>query len=108
MAQTFKNSRASLGATATDVYTCPANTTAIVIGCQIANADSVSRTVNFWWTDSSAANAITYFGYGVTIPVNSAYEPLSGKVVLEAGDKVIGLGSTAASLNVTLSVLEIT
>lgn len=108
MAQIFKNARASLGATATDVYTCPSNTTAIVIGCQVANADSASRTLSLWWTDSSASAAITYLGYGVTIPVNSAYEPISGKVVLESGDKVIGLGSTANSLNVTLSILEIT
>jgi hypothetical protein len=107
MAQTFKNARASLGTSATDVYTCPANTKAIIIGCQIANADNSSRTVQLWWTDSSASSAITHLGYNVTIPVGSAYEPISGKVVLEAGDKLVGLGSTASSLNVTLSVLEI-
>lgn len=107
MAQTFKNARANLASTATEVYTCPAGTTAMVIGCQVANADGSSRTLQLWWTDSSASNAITYFGYNVTVPVSSAYEPISGKVVLEAGDKIVGLGSTANSLHVSLSILEI-
>lgn len=107
MAQTFKNARASLGATATDIYTCPAGTKAIIVGCQVANTDGTARTVQLWWTDSSASSAITYLGYNVTVPVGSAYEPMSGKVVLEAGDKLIGLGSTATSLHVSLSILEI-
>ncbi len=107
MAQTFKNAKALLGDTATDVYTVPAATTAIVIGCQVANLDTAARDLRFWWTDSSDSDAVTYLGYDIVIPVAAAYEPIGGKLILEAGDKLIGLGSVASELEVSVSVLEL-
>ena len=108
MATTFKNVRAVLANTATDVYTVPAATTAIVIGCQATNVYSATRTLDFWWTDDSNADAVTYLADGVSIPAAAAYEPIGGKLVLEAGDKLRGLGQTASHLEVTASVVELT
>ena len=108
MATTFKNVRAVLANTATDVYTVPAATTAIVIGCQATNVYSATRTLDFWWTDDSNADAVTYLADGVSIPAAAAYEPIGGKLVLEAGDKLRGLGQTASDLEVTASVVELT
>lgn len=108
MAQTFKNVRAVLGSTATDVYAVPAGTSAIVIGCQVANVGAAANALDFWWTDASAADAVTYLGDGVSVPAAAAYEPVGGKLVLEAGDKLRGLSGVADELEVSVSVLELT
>lgn len=108
MAETFKNAKSVLADVATTVYTCPAATTAIVIGCQVSNVDSVDRTVEVWWTDSSDTDAITRLGLDVTVPVNSAYEPIGGKLILEAGDIIKASASVASSLEMSVFVLELT
>ena len=108
MATTFKTVRAVLADTATDVYTVPAATTAIVIGCQATNVYSATRTLDFWWTDDSNADAVTYLADGVSIPAAAAYEPIGGKLVLEAGDKLRGLNQGTDHVEVTVSVMELT
>jgi hypothetical protein len=107
MAATFKNARAVLGDTATLVYTVPAATTAIVLGCQVANVSSDPQELDFWWTDDSAADAVTYLAETITVPADAAYEPIGGKLVLEAGDTLTGLSETDDELEVTVSVLEL-
>jgi hypothetical protein len=106
MAQ-FKNVRAILGDTATDVYTVPSATTAIVIGCQVTNVGSEDNELDFWWTDDSNADAVTYLGDGIVVPAAAAYEPIGGKLVLEAGDKLRGVSEEDDELEVTVSVLEL-
>jgi len=108
MAETFKNVRKVLGDSATDVYTVPSATTAIVIGCQVANVGAANNELDFYWTDSSAADAATYLADGVDIPNAAAYEPIGGKLVLETGDKLVGVSETADELEATVSVLELT
>jgi hypothetical protein len=108
MAQTFSNVRAVLADSSTDIYTVPSSTTAIVIGCQVANRGTAVVDLDVWWTDSSAAGTATYLAEGVGIPVSAAYEPIGGKLVLEAGDKLVGVASTASLLEASVSVLELT
>jgi hypothetical protein len=107
MAATFKNVRAVLGTSASDVYEVPAATTAIVIGCQATNVHSVSRTFDFWWTDDSNADAETYLADGVIIPNGASYEPIGGKLVLEEGDKLRGLNQGVNHVQVAVSVMEL-
>lgn len=107
MAETFRNHRAVLAVTATTVYTVPAGTTAIVLGAQVANRGAGANELEFWWTDASAADVVTYLGDGIIVPAQAAYEPVGGKLVLEAGDKIQGLGETVSELEVTVSVLEL-
>lgn len=107
MAQTFKNATASIGTVATDLYTVPAATTAIVIGAQVANVGTVINALDFYWVDDSATGT-AYLGSSVQVPVNAAYEPIGGKLVLEAGDKIVGIGANANELEATISVLELT
>jgi hypothetical protein len=107
MAETFKNVRALLADSATDVYTVPAGTVAIVIGAQVANIGSGSNELDFWWTDASAADAITRLGSKIVVPTAAAYEPIGGKLVLEAGDKLRGESENDQELEATVSVLEI-
>ena len=107
MAETFVNAKAVLSDSATTIYTCPAATKAIVIGCQVANIDAAAVDLQIWWTDDSDSDAITHLGYDIVIPPSAAYEPISGKLVLEAGDVLKGLGSVASDLEATVSILEL-
>ena len=107
MAETFKNAKKVLTGSLSDIYTVPAGTTAIVIGCQVANNDTSARDLTMVWTDASDSDTATYLADVITIPVASAYEPVGGKLILEAGDKLRGFGSTTSTLEVTLSVLEL-
>jgi hypothetical protein len=78
--------------------------TANVTGEQFASHD-------VWWTDASDSDAVTYLAESVVIPANAGYAPLSGKLVLEAGDKIVGRGQEddyeEAIVQATVSVLEL-
>lgn len=108
MAETFVNAGVVLGAAATDIYTVPASTTAIIIGCQVSNVGATNNELDFWWTDSSNSDAAIYLADGVDVPISASYEPIGGRLVLEAGDKLRGLSETASELEVTVSILELT
>jgi len=107
MPNTFKNARLVIQASATDVYTVPSATVAIVIGCQVANVSASSEEVNVWWTDASDSNAITRLVKDVVIPTKASLAPIAGKLVLEAGDKIRAQGETNNDAEITVSVLEI-
>ena len=100
MANTFKNyTSASVGTGATTVYTVPASTTSIMMGCNLAN-----RTASQIAVDVQVAGV--YLVKGAPIPANSALSVLDGKIILEAADTVVVTSGTASSADVILSVLE--
>lgn len=107
MAENFTNAKAVLADVATTIYTCPAATKAIVIGCQVTNVTASTQALDFYWTDSSDTNAATYLASSIGVPTQSSYEPIGGKLVLEAGDTLVGISSTASGLEATVSVLEL-
>jgi hypothetical protein len=107
MANTFKNAKLKIQDVATDVYTCPSATVAIVLGCQVANVSATAEEVEVWWTDASDSNAITRLVKDVIIPTKASVAPISGKLVLEAGDKIRAIGETDDDAEITVSVLEI-
>ena len=100
MANTFKNyTSASVGTGATTTYTVPSSTTAVVIGCNLAN-----RTTSQISVDVQCAGV--YLVKGAPIPANSALSVLDGKVILETTDTVVVTSDTASSTDVIVSVLE--
>ena len=100
MANTFKNyTSASVGTGATTTYTVPSSTTAVVIGCNLAN-----RTGSQIAVDVQVAGV--YLVKGAPIPANSALGVLDGKVILETTDTVVVTSDTASSADVIVSVLE--
>jgi len=100
MANTFKNyTSASVGTSATTVYTVPASTTAVTIGLTIANTTTSQITV-----DVQAAGV--YVVKGAPIPAGSGLSVLDGKIILETADTVVVTSNTASSADVILSVLE--
>jgi hypothetical protein len=100
MANTFKNyTSASVGTSAATVYTVPASTTSVMIGCNLANTSSSQVAV-----DVQAAGV--YLAKGVPIPAGSALSVLDGKIILETTDTVVVTSDTASSCDVIVSVLE--
>ena len=101
MANTFKNYTGSCTNTsATTIYTVPASTTAVIIGCNIANTGA--STVN---VDVQVASK--YIVKGAPIPVGSALSVLDGKIIAETTETVVVTSdATGGDCDVILSVLE--
>lgn len=85
------------------IYTCPAETTAIVLLAQATNiSSSAVGNITFFSSVNSGTELVKDF----TIPVGDAAGLLSGKLVIEAGQSV-GCNANANSvLKLTLSILE--
>jgi hypothetical protein len=101
MANLFKNYTVSCtNTTETTVYTVPAATTAVVIGCNVANTGAASLTI-----DVKVAGK--YLIKGAPVPVGSALSVLDGKIIGEATDTVTITSSDASGdVDVIVSVLE--
>jgi len=100
MANTFKNfTSASVGTSATTVYTTPASTTSVTIGLNVANVTTSQIKI-----DVQCAGA--YVVKDAPIPAGSALSVLDGKIILETTDTVVVTSDTASSADVILSVLE--
>ena len=100
MANTFKNyTSASVGTSATTVYTVPSATTSVTIGLTVANVTAAQILV-----DVQCAGV--YVVKGAPIPAGSGLSVLDGKIILETTDTVVVTSDTASSADVILSVLE--
>ena len=106
MAEAFKAVNVALGNSADAVvYTCPGSTTAIVIHCQVANVDGTNAAdLNIDHNDGSTTAALVST---LSVPADSAVNPIGGKLVLEAADTFRAWAGAASDLELTLSVLEI-
>ncbi len=104
MANTFKNYIAASVTTQTSVYTTPSATQTTVIGLSLANTTAGVATVDIQIT--SGATTI-YLVKGAPIPVGSSLVPIGGdqKLVLEAAD--ILKVTSDVTVDVSVSVLEI-
>jgi hypothetical protein len=108
MANTFKNANDILATTNTEIYTSPALTTAIVIGSTFTNVDPVNPTNLTVYVEDLSASVTRTILSAVPIPVGGGYSLSDvGKLVLEAGDKIIGKSSVNNAIEATIHVLEI-
>jgi len=106
MANTFKNYfAADVGTTASNVVTSSTATT--VIGCTLANKSNDAITASVLVNSSSTDY---YLIKDAPILVGGALVPIGGeqKLVLETGDVLRVTANTASSVDVIVSVLEIT
>ena len=100
MANTFKNYvSAAVGTGETTVYTVPSSTTAVIIGCNVANITSGQIRV-------TVKAAGVHVVKDVPIPANTAISVLDGKIIVETTDTVKVTSDTASSADVIVSVLE--
>lgn len=101
MANIFKNYTVSCTDTSeTTVYTVPGATTAVIIGCNVANTTTTQLTV-----DVKVAGK--FLVKGAPIPSGSSLSVLDGKIIGEAADTVTVTSSDASGdVDVIVSVLE--
>jgi len=109
MAVTGKSIGLTLTTSSTDLYTCPSATTAYVKLLQASNvtAGSVSADVNINFFDSSASLTESLARSVAVLPKESI-SCLTGILILEPGDKIQGSASANSSVDVVLSLMEVT
>jgi hypothetical protein len=109
MANTFKRklSRA-IGTTATQVgtYAVGSGVTSVVIGLTVTNTSGSAISANVFLNDSVANTSILT---NAPISSGSSLVVVGGdqKVVLEAGDSIYVQSSAASSVDVVMSIMEI-
>ena len=109
MANVFKNSiKGPAGTGGLTVYTTPGSTATTVIGINVANIVSQNINVDVQVTDSSAG-VTKFLVKGTVIPEGSSVILVGGeqKVVLESGDSLTVTSNVDNSVDVIVSVLEI-
>ena len=100
MANTFKNyTAASVGKSEETVYQVPQGTTAVVIGCNLANVHTAQVKI-------SVKAAYVYLVKDVPLPSGAALSVLYGKVIIQEGNTVTIESDTDEAVDVILSVLE--
>lgn len=110
MANTFKRklSRA-IGTTPTIVgnYTVGAGATSVIIGLTVTNILGSTVSANVFLNDGAANTSLVTTG---PISSGSSLVVVGGdqKVVLETGDKIYVQSSAASSVDVVMSIMEIT
>ena len=108
MANTFKlKTKANVGVTTSNVYVAPSATTTVVIGVTLANTSGQGINVGIGITRASADDISVL--KNVPIPQGSSLEFMQGnKVVLETTDSITALSDVNNSLDVALTIMEIT
>ena len=108
MANTFKlKTKANVGTATSDVYVVPSNTTTVVIGVTLANTTGSSINVGVGVTRVSTDDVNLM--KNVPIPQGSSFEFMGGnKVVLETTDTLTAVSDVNNSLDVALTIMEIT
>lgn len=109
MANTFKNYTSRLIGTSPTVvgtYTVGAATQTTLIGLSCANTLTAAVTVDIYLNDGSNS---TYIVKNAPIPSGGTLVAVGGeqKIVMETGDKIYVASDTAASVDVIMSLLEI-
>ena len=108
MANTFKlKTKTNVGVTTVGIYTAGGSTTTVIIGITCANTAGSGIHVGLGIT-RSATDDINLFK-DVPIPQGSSFEFMAGnKVVLEPTDTITAKSDVATSLDVALTIMEIT
>ena len=112
MPNTFVNAGQVCNTSLTDVYTCPSTniagnvTASVVMMIQVANVTSRADVITVVWTDASNGNAVTRLAYQVPVPAQGSIGCLTGKMVLQPGDKIRAQCGTYQALELVLATLE--
>jgi hypothetical protein len=105
MANVFKNVMYEVTDTLAVAYTCPASTTAIVIGCQAANKSNTAAVSLTLKVDNGVDDE--FLVNDVTIPTDASLAPIAGKLVLEDGHELQAETGATGDVGLVLSILEI-
>ena len=108
MANTFKlKTKSDVGVTTVGIYTSGGSPTTVIIGITCANTSGTGIHVGLGITRSSVDDISLI--KDVPIPQGSSFEFMGGnKVVLEPTDTITARSDVATSLDVALTIMEIT
>ena len=108
MANTFKlKTKANVGVTTTAVYVAPGSTTTVVIGITASNISGNNINVGIGITRAAADDI--HLMKNVPIPQGSSLEIMQGnKIVVESADTVTAKSDVNGTLDVALTIMEIT
>jgi len=108
MANTFKlKSKANVGVTTSNVYAVPTETTTVVIGITLSNTSGSGINVGLGVTRASSDDI--HLAKDVPIPFGSSFEFMQGnKIVIQSADTVTAKSDVTNSLDVALTIMEIT
>lgn len=99
MANVFTNRQGEATTGGVALYTVPANTTAVLLGCTLANKTTTAVT-------ASVMLGSTYIVKDAPIPVGSSLSVLDGKIIATAGQQVKFISSAPTSVDCVLSAME--
>jgi len=106
MANIYKNAQFDLTTTAaTDVYTVPSNSRAIIQNIHMANIGAGNVVVHAHIYDNSATTQYTFAKH--TIAANNSQSVSDGSVVLEENDILRVQADSANDIEGTCAILEI-
>ena len=106
MANIYKNAQFDLTTTAaTDIYTVPSNSRAIVQNIHMANIGAGNVVVHAHIYDNSATTQYTFAKH--TIAANNSQSVSDGSVVLEENDILRVQADSANDIEGTCAILEI-
>ena len=109
MANTFKlKSKNNIGVSTVGIYTVPGATTTVIIGVTCTNVSGQGINVGIGISRASNGDDINILK-NVPIPQGSALEIMQGnKIVVESVDTVTAKSDVNNSLDVALTIMEIT
>jgi len=99
----FQTVTAIVPASETVIYTAPVGYTGVILLAQVTNIGATSEDITFIHRRSATDTEILK---DFPIPNNDTANLLSGKLVLESGDKLVISGSNASNLKFISSILE--
>ena len=108
MVNTFKlKTKKNVGITTSDIYVVPGSTTSVVIGITLANTSGSGCNAGIG-IERNSADDISLLK-NAPIPQGSSLEFMQGnKIVLETTDKLTVNSDTNNSIDVALTIMEIT
>ena len=110
MAETFHSKAALVTNSAdTNLLTAGSGETFVIIHCQVANVDGTNAADLYLDMVADESSDVTAaLAHTISVPADTAINPIGGKLVLETGDKINIWAGAASDLEVTISYLKIT
>ena len=99
----FKTVTEVASTSAAEIYTAPTGYTGVVLLAQATNIEASSHDVTF---SHKRGSTVTELVKELAIPPNDSMSLVSGRLVLEPGDKLVLQASTSTGIKVTVSLLE--
>jgi len=107
MANTFKNAGIAVGNSATTLYTCPANTKAVIHSLFLSNIDGVNNVTATVEASIDGGSTYRHIIKLVDVPAKSTLV-LDKPINLAASDVIRCTAGAAGDLEAVASILEIT